>query len=165
MKNPVKIKAFMELYLNRGKIFRRVVDIGEWIIIFTTAIFFPRPHLNFFPFNCIIGFAIFLGGFIFHYLAHKVNPYSHYPKEEVKKIVTAGIYSKIRHPIYSGYILMYLGIFFILRSFSTLVPITIFSLLFLHSVFKEERFLEKKFGSEYHSYKKKVPWRFIPYIF
>lgn len=155
----------MDLYLNSGKIFRTVVNIGEWIIILCVGIFFPSPRINLWYLNYILGAVIFLMGFLFHHWAHKVNPFAHFQKENVKEIITSGIYSKIRHPIYGGYMLMYVGTFFFLGSVWILIPVFLFSFLFYHSAINEERYLEKKFGDKYQIYKKKVPWRFIPYIF
>lgn len=161
----MEIKSIMDLYLRKGNVFRKIIDIGEWIVILIVAIFLPHPRINFRPFNYLVGIGFFILGFSLHYLAHKVNPHAHYPKEKVEKLITQGIYSKMRHPIYTGYLLMYLGAFFILRSLWTLFPIFVFSTFFYYSALDEEKFLLKKFGAEYFSYMQKVPWRFIPYIF
>ncbi|MCM8788005.1 MAG: isoprenylcysteine carboxylmethyltransferase family protein [Candidatus Omnitrophica bacterium] len=161
----MKINSFMDLYLKRGSIFRKLIDIGEWVVILSVAIFFPRPRINFYPLNYLLGIGFFILGFYLHYLAHKTNPYAHCSKDKVEKLITNGIYRKMRHPVYAGYILMYLGAFFTLSSLWTLFPISIFSLIFYHSAMEEERFLSKKFGQEYQLYIMKVPWKFIPYIF
>jgi len=54
-------------------------------------------------------FTSYLGSII-HGLSHKEHKQAHSKAEDIEKIVTIGIYSKIRHPGYLGLILMYLGV-------------------------------------------------------
>lgn len=161
----MKKKSFMDLYFSSKPLFKKVVDVGEWVIIILIGWFFPSPWLTFPPFNYILGAILLATGFFIHKLSHNVNPQAHWPKEKITQLVTSGIYSKVRHPGYSGYIWAYFGIFFILGSLWSLIPIFIFSYLFYDSAIKEEKFLLKKFEKEYEKYMRNVPWRFIPYFF
>ena len=74
-------------------------------------------------------------------------------RAEAKNLVTSGIYSRIRNPIYVFHILMLAGIclYFSLRwwllIFLILVPIQIFRAR------KEEKVLAEVFGDEYQRYK------------
>lgn len=161
----MKELSFMDIYLKQTKVWRKIVDIGEWLIIIATAFLLPYPRIEFPPFNYIIGIIFLTTGVWVHHLAHRIHPQAHFPKEKITKLITDGIYSKIRHPCYTGYILAYIGLFFILSSIWTLLPIFIFSLFFYYSVLTEEKFLMKKFGEKYRDYIKKTRWRFIPYLF
>jgi protein-S-isoprenylcysteine O-methyltransferase Ste14 len=72
-------------------------------------------------------------------------------------IVTAGVYSIIRHPQYLGALLAHAGISFLLSAWYSLLltPLTVV-LIYLISK-KEEEELIREFGKEYEDYKKKVP--------
>jgi len=74
-----------------------------------------------------------------------------------EKVISTGIYSKIRHPQYFGAILSHIGITILLSSLFSLLstPLIIF-LIYLFS-WKEEKELIREFGKEYEVYKKKVP--------
>ena len=72
-----------------------------------------------------------------------------------KKLVTLGPYSKIRHPIALGYLVMILGIAFITNSFSglfILFPLMVITTCF-YLIFFEERALSKRFKEEFKEYK------------
>lgn len=155
----------MDIYLSRGPIFKLMVDIGEWFIIILIGFLFPYPKIPFSPFTNIIGVALLILGVCIHGLSHKAHPQAHQKKENIEKLVTTGIYSKMRHPGYMGYIVCYFGVLLIFGFLSMLIPIIIFSYIFYDAAIKEEKFLTEKFGEEYKDYMKKVPWRFIPYLF
>jgi protein-S-isoprenylcysteine O-methyltransferase Ste14 len=82
------------------------------------------------------------------------------------QVITTGVFSIVRHPIYLGSILLYLG--FILLSLSllsTLVWLIIIIFYYMISRY-EEKLLTQRFGSAYEKYKKKVPMLFpikLPY--
>ena len=83
-------------------------------------------------------------------------------KRKKPQIISTGVFSIVRHPIYLAVILLYLG--FILLSLSLLsVLLWIFIIIFYYVISRyEERLLIKKFGSAYREYMRKVPM-FIPY--
>ncbi|MHA2268693.1 MAG: methyltransferase family protein [Promethearchaeota archaeon] len=74
-----------------------------------------------------------------------------------EKVISTGIYSKVRHPQYFGAILSHIGITLALSSlFSILSTPLIIIIIYLFS-WKEEKELVREFGNEYEVYKKKVP--------
>jgi protein-S-isoprenylcysteine O-methyltransferase Ste14 len=74
-----------------------------------------------------------------------------------EKVVSTGIYSKVRHPQYFGAILSHIGITLALSSlFSLLSTPLIIIIIYLFSK-KEEKELVREFGKDYEIYKKKVP--------
>jgi len=77
---------------------------------------------------------------------------------------TTGIYSIMRHPLYLGNFIIWLGLsaFFYLWWFSLLV-ILIFWLYYERIIFAEEEFLQEKFGNSYSAWAEKTP-AFIPDI-
>ena len=86
-------------------------------------------------------------------------------KEQVAEVLnSSGMYSMVRHPLYLGNYLIWLGIS--LSSFNIYFAI-IMSLLFWiyyeRIMFAEERFLERKFGADYLNWASKLP-AFLPSI-
>ena len=86
-------------------------------------------------------------------------------KEQVADVLnSSGMYSMVRHPLYLGNYLIWLGIS--LASFNIYFAI-IMSLLFWiyyeRIMFAEERFLERKFGAYYLNWASKLP-AFLPSI-
>jgi len=79
------------------------------------------------------------------------------------KLVTTGIYSRMRHPQYSGIILVAAGF---LIQWPTLITMLLFPFLvrmYYRLAMKEEKDVEKIFGQEYEEYRKNVP-TFVPKI-
>jgi protein-S-isoprenylcysteine O-methyltransferase Ste14 len=74
-----------------------------------------------------------------------------------KSLVTYGIYSKIRHPIFIGVILVYLGIELIFQSiYGLLLVIFVLIPFYIYSAIEEEKMLSKIFKDKYTAYKKKT---------
>lgn len=74
-----------------------------------------------------------------------------------KGLVTHGIYSKIRHPIFMGVILVYLGIELIFKSiYGLLLVFFILIPFYIYSAIEEEKMLSKTFKDKYTDYKKKT---------
>jgi len=74
-----------------------------------------------------------------------------------EKIVTAGVYSFVRHPQYLGGLLAHMGVSFLLSAgYSLIVTPLMVVLVYLISK-KEEEELIREFGKEYKDYQKKVP--------
>jgi protein-S-isoprenylcysteine O-methyltransferase Ste14 len=75
---------------------------------------------------------------------------------------TTGIYSCLRHPLYLGNFLMWIGIVIFTYSLAfTIVVSLAFWLYYERIMFAEERFLEGKFGDTYMKWSVSVP-AFIP---
>jgi protein-S-isoprenylcysteine O-methyltransferase Ste14 len=74
-----------------------------------------------------------------------------------KGLVTHGIYSKIRHPIFFGVILVYLGMELIFQSiYGLLLVIFVLIPFYIYSAIEEEKMLSEKFKDKYTAYKKKT---------
>lgn len=79
------------------------------------------------------------------------------PSEPTKTIVTSGPYRFTRNPLYLGFTLIYLGVTFGFNSTAALILLVPTLLVIERGVIhREERYLERKFGEQYTSYKKKV---------
>lgn len=76
-------------------------------------------------------------------------------------LVTTGIFAHVRHPMYLGYILAYLGCIVGTMSLSSIIPWLLITHLYAKMASYEEQKLEQKFGEEYLEYARKVP-KWIP---
>lgn len=73
-----------------------------------------------------------------------------------------GIYSTVRHPLYLGNYLMWIGIVaFTYNIYFIIIVSLLFWIYYERIMYAEERFLERKFGESYVSWSMKVP-AFIP---
>lgn len=78
---------------------------------------------------------------------------------------TTGFYSLVRHPLYVGNFLMWLGPVLFLRSaWFTIVFGLIYWLYYERIMFAEEQFLRRKFGETYDRWSEKVS-AFLPFTF
>lgn len=78
-------------------------------------------------------------------------------------VITAGVFGRIRHPVYLGCILFYVGlVVFTLSVLSAIICAII--IVFYHYISKhEERLLLDRFGKDYEQYMRSVPM-WIPRI-
>jgi protein-S-isoprenylcysteine O-methyltransferase Ste14 len=73
------------------------------------------------------------------------------------RLVTTGIYTRLRNPMYVGLLLLVLGIGTALASDWTLLMFVLTALILHYGVvLREERYLEAKFGEDYRRYKAQV---------
>jgi protein-S-isoprenylcysteine O-methyltransferase Ste14 len=79
------------------------------------------------------------------------------PWKPTTAIVTSGPYGLSRNPAYLGMALVYAGIALLADAPWALVPLPLVLLVINNGVIvREERYLERKFGSEYLDYKRTV---------
>jgi protein-S-isoprenylcysteine O-methyltransferase Ste14 len=81
------------------------------------------------------------------------------------RLVTEGIYSLVRHPIYTSYILLFAGFCTMLQSlwgFGLLIAVCI--VWFGNRIGIEERMLSDRFGDEYQDYCQQTK-RLFPYVY
>ena len=85
---------------------------------------------------------------------------------EIKKgkLLTEGVYSIVRNPIYSAFSIIFTGILLMANNiFLFILPVIFWVYLTILLKYTEEKWLMEKFGDEYADYCKKVN-RIIPYF-
>ena len=92
-----------------------------------------------------------------------LSPLVRIQKERNQQLVTTGIYGFVRHPMYLGGILMFLGAPLLMGSFFGLGLGLLMTILFGVRTLGEEKMLLEEFG-DYAKYKQKVKYRFIPFV-
>ena len=84
--------------------------------------------------------------------------------QEGQELISTGLYSVVRHPMYLATLLMFLPIPLILGSFYGLIPFAAYPAVIVARIINEEKLLESGL-SGYAEYKKKVKYRLIPFVF
>jgi protein-S-isoprenylcysteine O-methyltransferase Ste14 len=80
------------------------------------------------------------------------------------RLVTTGMYSTIRHPLYLFYIIEMSGFLAIRYSFISLAALIIVILSVIYRIKAEESALSKTFGKEFKAYRQRTKY-LIPFIF
>jgi len=143
-----------------------ITYVGQIVFIAVDAFRFhlmPRPGVL----VSVFGLALYVAGWWIMTLAMKANPFAvpvvRFQEERQQRVIDAGIYATVRHPMYAGFIPMAIGPALWLGSypaaFLAIIPI---GLLALRSVF-EEQFLKRELKG-YEAYTKKVRYRLVPFV-
>ena len=128
--------------------------------VFTLRDVFP-PHTPLSVFLAIFGILVILLGLIIYILAIKIK-ITKAIKEN--RLLTTGVYSIVRNPIYSAWLLLCTGV--LLCSGSLLLALLLFLIFWAYLTIlmkhTEEKWLTKLYGAPYTEYCKKVnrclPW-------
>lgn len=109
--------------------------------------------------------AIFLVGYALYAEVMRENAYLSRTVEvrEGQKVITTGLYSVVRHPMYFATILMFLSIPIILGSLIGLIPFLIYPFIIAVRILNEEKLLLRELEG-YTEYKARVKYRLIPFI-
>jgi len=75
---------------------------------------------------------------------------------EPGKLVTTGLYGRVRHPMYLGWMLVLLGFPLVFRAVLAFIVSIFLSAILVLWAYVEERELELKYGDEHRSYRRKV---------
>ncbi len=116
----------------------------------------------------VIGVIFLNSGSAIVLKAYMDNPFASHvvriQKDRKHRVVSTGIYSMVRHPVYLGGILMFIGMPVLLGSFIGVGCAIALSILAAIRAVKEERTLADELEG-YDEYRKKVRYRIIPFIF
>ena len=84
-------------------------------------------------------------------------------KDKGHKVIDTGPYAHVRHPMYSGFILMFISVPFCLDCWYALIPgVAFFALIMVRINYEEEMLIKQLDG--YEKYRKKVKYKIIPKI-
>ncbi len=115
----------------------------------------------------VIGLALFGPGIII-YLAARLTLKNFFSKRlnliEEHKLVTHGVYKYIRHPSYTGSILLWLGFTLLLNSIHGFIVMLPSVILVLIRIKFEEKMLIRAFGQQYIDFMKRTK-KLIPYVY
>jgi protein-S-isoprenylcysteine O-methyltransferase Ste14 len=147
---------------------RAVVWLGMFIAIFLSDYFAthgvtPLPEPFFY-----VGLLLMLTGILFRQWAIWVLGRFFSTKVRIvsdHKIVREGPYRFLRHPSYTGMLMILLGLGLASRTWlGTIIILALFSLVIGYRISVEESALKAEFGGEYIQYAKKTK-RLFPFLF
>ena len=113
----------------------------------------------------ILGFLILVLSFYLLFRSMLENAYASKVLDirQNQKLIDTGLYAHVRHPMYSGYSLMLIGVPLGLGSWYALIPaILCVGILLTRCKFEEQMLIEGLEG--YEDYMKRVKYRLIPYL-
>ncbi len=144
-----------------------------WVVI-TLSIFFGisiskmYPYEGNYPFLIYTGIALCILGFIIRWaaIAQLGKAFTvDVSISKTHKVKDDGLYKLIRHPSYSGIVMIFLGLSFLFGSWYAILIVNIPTFIALSFRIKvEEELLESAFGDEYKNYKKRTK-KIIPGIY
>jgi protein-S-isoprenylcysteine O-methyltransferase Ste14 len=104
-------------------------------------------------------------GLYFVFLVFRENTFTSATIElrDEQQVIATGPYALVRHPMYAGAFLMLLGIPLALGSWWAFIPVFLLFAAIVWRLVEEEKFLEKNLTG-YASYRQKVRYRLIPFI-
>ena len=118
------------------------------------------------PYGVSVGFAlVFLTAYILYAEVLRENAYLSRTIEvqEGQKVIDTGLYSLVRHPMYSVTLLLFISIPLVLGSLFALPVFLTYPFIIAKRIKSEEAFLEKELNG-YKEYMKKVKYRLIPFV-
>jgi protein-S-isoprenylcysteine O-methyltransferase Ste14 len=92
-----------------------------------------------------------------------VSPLVRIQAERKQRVVSTGVYGFVRHPMYLGGILLFIGAPLLIGSIYGVLTAVLISFLLLARIIGEERMLVKELEG-YADYRKEVKHRLIPFI-
>ena len=148
------------------KIIQTITALGFIAMLVLPALdyrFHWWPQVPFFA--EIIGDALVAIGFIIIFIVFKQNSFASATIEIApeQKVVSAGLYSFVRHPMYMGALILFIGMILSLGSWWGLVAFLLMLPALIWRIFDEEKFLTKNLPG-YAEYKNKVRYRLVPFI-
>ena len=113
----------------------------------------------------IFGDVLFVFSFYIFYLVSKVNTYAagNVRVEEGQKVISTGMYGFVRHPMYSGALVLIIGTALALGSWWSLLLIPLFLPILYFRIANEEKVLARDLPG-YTEYMSKVRYRLMPRI-
>jgi protein-S-isoprenylcysteine O-methyltransferase Ste14 len=123
----------------------------DWYIL-------PKPVV-------MIATVIFLVSYILYAEVLRENAYLSRTIEvqENQKVIDTGLYSIVRHPMYSVTLFLFLSMPIVLGSIYSFLIFLVYPFIIAKRIKHEEKFLEEELDG-YREYKQKVKYRLIPFI-
>ncbi len=112
-----------------------------------------------------IAIFIFLAAYILYAEVLRENTYLSRTIEvqENQKVIDTGLYSIVRHPMYSVTLILFLSMPLILGSIYSFIIFLSYPFIIVKRIKGEEEFLERELNG-YGEYKQKVKYRLIPFV-
>ena len=161
-----RMKLRPQLFWDKVFIAVALVLILFWLILMPLDA--VRFHLSRMPVVLkTLGALILLISLYISFLAMRENPYSsavvRIQKERAQTVISTGPYRYVRHPMYTGACLFFLGTALLLGSWYGVLCTPVFIGLFAVRAVLEERLLRGELEG-YDAYAARVKYRFFPHV-
>ena len=80
--------------------------------------------------------------------------------EESAELIQTGLYSRVRHPLYLGLLMIFLGYVLVSAQYTALIHFLCLLIYLPFGIYFEEKNLITQFGEKYQEYQKNVPTLF-----
>ena len=113
----------------------------------------------------IISSVIFILSYIMYAVVLKQNAFlaRTIKVDKDQKLITTGLYSIVRHPMYTATIFLFLSMHLVLNSLISFIIFLIYPFVIVARINNEEEVLEKELKG-YKEYRRKVRYKLIPFI-
>lgn len=81
--------------------------------------------------------------------------------DKPSKLIQTGLYSRVRHPLYLGLLMIFLGYVLVSAQFTALIHFFCLVFYLPFGIYFEEKNLIDQFGEKYEAYQKVVPMLFL----
>lgn len=168
--NPILLEERMSVFKmapQRDGMFLLLVTTALiWLVVMPLDV--VRFHWSVLPLALqIVGVLCVSGSFILMYLAFCANAYVtptvRVQQERGHTVVSSGLYRIVRHPMYSGFCLFFLGLPLLLGSVGGLIFAPVLIAIIARRAVLEERLLREGLPG-YSNYLTLVRFRFLPYL-
>lgn len=108
---------------------------------------------------------VILGGYLIIFNVFRQNSYASriVETDEQQKVITTGLYRRVRHPMYVGVLIMYMPTPLALGSAWGLIPMALLPVALVLRILNEEKVLKENLEG-YKEYCLKTKYRLIPFI-
>jgi protein-S-isoprenylcysteine O-methyltransferase Ste14 len=109
------------------------------------------------------GALCFAGAIVWHVMGVNayLSSYARIQEDRGQVVVTQGLYGVVRHPMYLGIVVAFLGLPLALASWCALIPGALIAALFVYRTAREDRMLHEKLDG-YLEYAARVRYRLLP---
>lgn len=114
----------------------------------------------------ILANVLVFTGYLIFFSVMKANTYASriIEVEKEQTVISSGPYAIVRHPMYTGWLLMIIATPVALGSYWSLLVFMLFTIPLVQRIVNEEKVLLKELPG-YEEYCRKIEYRLIPYIF
>lgn len=160
-----RLPVLKEKGLRTPKSMQRIFAVVFYLLPPLIVALLPQPQLIWpAPVGIVAGIALFIAVIVIRKKASRELGNAPALREK-SSLVTTGIYSQIRNPMYLANLLMGAGWAMIFNGVSALLCIPIWFISHGILILFEEKGLADEYGQEYQAYKQRTKYRLVPYLF
>ena len=161
-----RVKAGPGAEKETGQKIVQVIASLSFAAFFVISAFDKRMGWSQVPVGAVIaGDALVILGFVIVFLVFRENPFAAATVEvgAEQKVISTGPYAVVRHPMYSGAVIMLFGSPVALGSWWAFAVLIVFLPALIWRLLDEEKFLSKELPG-YTEYKSRVRYRLVPFF-